>query len=73
MTLLIVVGDRLNKELKAILAADVVKKLLLDNGMEEDYLGPTEFGHYFLMLSWSDDMFMILVCCSRHWSVLESK
>lgn len=35
--------DRLNKELKAILASDEVKKWFLNDGAEVDYLGPTEF------------------------------
>jgi tripartite-type tricarboxylate transporter receptor subunit TctC len=35
--------DSLNRELKQILASDEVKKLLLNEGLELDYLGPTEF------------------------------
>ena len=38
--------DRLNKEIKAILASDEVKKRFLNDGMEVDYLGPTEFGPF---------------------------
>jgi tripartite-type tricarboxylate transporter receptor subunit TctC len=38
--------DRLNKELKAILASDEVKKLLLNEGAEANYLGTTEFGQF---------------------------
>jgi tripartite-type tricarboxylate transporter receptor subunit TctC len=36
--------DRLNKEIKAILDSDEVKKLFLNEGSEANYLGPTEFG-----------------------------
>ncbi|MFC1534011.1 Bug family tripartite tricarboxylate transporter substrate binding protein, partial [Thermodesulfobacteriota bacterium] len=35
--------DRLNKELKAILASDEMKKRFLSNGFEVGYLGPAEF------------------------------
>jgi tripartite-type tricarboxylate transporter receptor subunit TctC len=38
--------ERLNKELKTILALDEVKKQFLDNGAEVDYLGTTEFGQF---------------------------
>ena len=38
--------DRLNKELKAILASDEVKKQFLNQGAEVDYLGPAEFGQF---------------------------
>jgi tripartite-type tricarboxylate transporter receptor subunit TctC len=38
--------DRLNNELKSILAADEVKKWFLNDGSEADYLGPTEFGPF---------------------------
>ena len=38
--------DRLNKELKAILALDEVKKMFLNDGAEVDYLGPAEFGTF---------------------------
>jgi tripartite-type tricarboxylate transporter receptor subunit TctC len=38
--------DRLNKELKVILTLDDVKKWLVTNGAEVDYLGPTEFGSF---------------------------
>jgi tripartite-type tricarboxylate transporter receptor subunit TctC len=38
--------DRLNKELKAILASDDVKKRFLDEGANVDYMGPAEFGQY---------------------------
>lgn len=38
--------DRLNKELKAILASDDVKKRFLDEGVDADYMGPAEFGQY---------------------------
>jgi tripartite-type tricarboxylate transporter receptor subunit TctC len=38
--------DRLNDETKAILAMDDVKKQILNNGMEVDYLGPTDFGTF---------------------------
>jgi len=34
------------EELKAMLASDEVKKLLLEAGTEVDYLGPTEFGSF---------------------------
>lgn len=39
--------DRLNRELKAILATDELKKFFLTQGAEMDYLGPTEFGAFF--------------------------
>jgi tripartite-type tricarboxylate transporter receptor subunit TctC len=35
--------ERLNKELKAILALDEIKELFLSQGAEVDYLSPTEF------------------------------
>jgi tripartite-type tricarboxylate transporter receptor subunit TctC len=38
--------DRLNKEIKALLASDEVKKLFLNEGAEVDYLGPSEFGPF---------------------------
>ena len=38
--------DRLNKEIKTILASDEVKKLFLNEGAEVDYLGPAEFGPF---------------------------
>jgi len=38
--------DRLNKELKAILASDDVKKRLLGQGVDVDYMDPVEFGQY---------------------------
>jgi tripartite-type tricarboxylate transporter receptor subunit TctC len=36
--------DRLNKELRAILASGEVKKQLLIRGSEADYLCPDEYG-----------------------------
>ncbi len=38
--------DRLNKELKSILASDDVKKRFLDEGVDADYMDPAEFGQY---------------------------
>lgn len=38
--------DRLDKEVKAILASDEVKKGFLRLGVEVDYIGPTEFWTY---------------------------
>ena len=38
--------ERLNKEIKAILASDEAKKRFLNAGMEADYLGSTEFGPF---------------------------
>jgi tripartite-type tricarboxylate transporter receptor subunit TctC len=38
--------DRLNNELKTILALDEIKKWFLNQGAEVDYLGPTEFGTF---------------------------
>jgi tripartite-type tricarboxylate transporter receptor subunit TctC len=35
--------DRLNNEIKAILASDEVQKIFLNDGMEADYLGLDEF------------------------------
>jgi tripartite-type tricarboxylate transporter receptor subunit TctC len=35
--------DRLDKEIKAILALDEVKKSFLNDGLDMNYLGPTEF------------------------------
>ena len=48
--------DRLNKELKAILTSDDIKKLLLTQGAEADYLGPAEFGPFLEreMTKWVD-------------------
>jgi tripartite-type tricarboxylate transporter receptor subunit TctC len=40
--------DRLNKEIKAILVLDDVKKLILNNGGEVDYLPSTEFGSFIM-------------------------
>ncbi len=40
------VVDRLNKELKAILTSDEIKKLFLSEGSEVEYLGPTEFAQF---------------------------
>jgi tripartite-type tricarboxylate transporter receptor subunit TctC len=40
------IGDSLNKELKQILALDEVKKLLLNEGMDLDYLGLTEYSRF---------------------------
>ena len=37
--------DRLNRELKAILASEEVKKRFQTFDAEVDYLPPTEFGH----------------------------
>ena len=39
--------DRLNREIKAILALDEVRKMFLNGGVEADYLGPAEFGAFF--------------------------
>ena len=38
--------DKLNNELKAILATDEVKKWFLNDGSEVDYLGPADFGPF---------------------------
>jgi tripartite-type tricarboxylate transporter receptor subunit TctC len=38
--------NRLDKELKAIMAQDEVKKQFIGSGAEVDYFGPTEFGRY---------------------------
>jgi tripartite-type tricarboxylate transporter receptor subunit TctC len=38
--------DRLDKEIKSILATDEVKKRFLNDGAEADYLGPAEFGRF---------------------------
>jgi tripartite-type tricarboxylate transporter receptor subunit TctC len=38
--------ERLNKEIKAITATDEIKKRLLNEGTEEDYLGPTDFAAF---------------------------
>ena len=38
--------EKLNKEIKALLASDEVKKLFLNEGAEVDYLGPAEFGPF---------------------------
>jgi tripartite-type tricarboxylate transporter receptor subunit TctC len=38
--------SRLNNEVKTILTSDEVKKLLLSEGSEADYLGPSDFGAY---------------------------
>jgi tripartite-type tricarboxylate transporter receptor subunit TctC len=38
--------ERLDRELKAILASDDVKKRFLDEGVDADYMGPAEFGQY---------------------------
>jgi tripartite-type tricarboxylate transporter receptor subunit TctC len=38
--------DRLNQELKAILATDDIKKWALSEGADMDYLGPNEFGQF---------------------------
>jgi tripartite-type tricarboxylate transporter receptor subunit TctC len=40
------VVDRLNKELKVSLDSDEVKKLFMNDGLNVDYLGPTEFGTF---------------------------
>jgi tripartite-type tricarboxylate transporter receptor subunit TctC len=39
--------ERLNREIKTILALDDAKKLFLNDGVEVDYLGPAEFGAFF--------------------------
>jgi tripartite-type tricarboxylate transporter receptor subunit TctC len=39
--------DRLNKELKMIMASDEIKNHFLADGQEVSYLGPTEFGAFF--------------------------
>ncbi len=41
-----VIVDRLNKELKAILDSDQVKKQFLKSGTEVNYLGPAEFSTF---------------------------
>ena len=38
--------DRLNKEIKAILVSDELKKFFLNEGAEMDYLDPTEFSRF---------------------------
>ncbi len=38
--------ERLNKELREILALDEIRKALLDDGLAADYLGPVEFGAF---------------------------
>jgi len=38
--------NRLSKELKAVLALDELKKKLLNDGAEVDYIDPTEFGPF---------------------------
>ncbi len=38
--------DRLNKEIKAILVSDELKKFFLTEGAEMDYLGPSDFGQF---------------------------
>ena len=38
--------DRLNQELKAVLAMDDVKDWFIRDGAEADYLGPAEFGKF---------------------------
>ncbi len=38
--------DRLNKDLREILASDEIKKALLDDGLAADYLGPAEFATF---------------------------
>jgi tripartite-type tricarboxylate transporter receptor subunit TctC len=40
------VVDRLNQELKTVLAMDDVKDWFLRDGAEVDYLGPAEFGKF---------------------------
>ena len=40
--------DRLNKEIKTILSLDETKRIFLNDGVEPDYLGPTEFGAFFV-------------------------
>ena len=40
------VVERLNQELREILASDEIKKALLDDGLAADYLGPAEFGAF---------------------------
>ena len=38
--------DRLNRELKSILSSDDVKKMLLNDGIEANYVGRSEFGRF---------------------------
>jgi len=38
--------DRLNKEIRALLTSDEVKKLFQNEGADVDYLGPAEFGPF---------------------------
>lgn len=40
------VVDKLNRELKALLASEEVKNLFLKEGAEVDYMGPAEFGPF---------------------------
>lgn len=40
--------DKLHAEIKAILSTDAVRKRLLDAGTETEYLGPTEFGAFYV-------------------------
>ncbi len=39
--------EKLDGEVKAILASDEIKKKFINDGLEADYLGPTEFGTFF--------------------------
>ena len=39
--------DRLNRELRVILVSDEMKKMFLNDALEVDYLGPSEFGAFF--------------------------
>ena len=41
-------ADKLHAEIKAILSTDAVRKRLLDAGTETEYLGPTEFGAFYV-------------------------
>jgi tripartite-type tricarboxylate transporter receptor subunit TctC len=38
--------DRLDREIKSILATDEMKKRFMNDGAEADYLGPAEFGRF---------------------------
>ncbi len=40
--------DRLNRDIKAILALDETKKIFINEGVETDYQGPTEFSAFFV-------------------------
>jgi len=39
--------DRLNREIKIILASEDIRKVFQAEGSEADYLGPAEFGPFF--------------------------